>query len=117
MVKFASNAIVAAAQKVSRQVALLGGTFDPFHNGHLRLAIELRLAGFDEIRLIPNAVPPHRPQPVASGELALPDRFPSRALVSLGNSARFRLFLDLPCMTHRLASKHAQRRQHTSHER
>ena len=45
-------------------VALLGGTFDPVHYGHLRPAIELLEAlNFAEIRLVPGRVPPHRPQP------------------------------------------------------
>jgi len=65
MVKSVNN------QAASKQVALLGGTFDPFHNGHLRMAIELRLAGFDQVLIIPNAVPPHRPQPGASAEQRL----------------------------------------------
>lgn len=54
-----------------KQIALLGGTFDPFHNGHLRMAVELRLAGFDQVLIIPNAVPPHRSQPGASAEQRL----------------------------------------------
>ncbi len=42
----------------------MGGTFDPVHLGHLRLAVEIReCLGLAEIRLIPNAVPPHRAQP------------------------------------------------------
>lgn len=53
---------------MKKHIALLGGTFDPIHIGHLRMAIELRLAGFDEVRLIPNNVPPHREQPKASAE-------------------------------------------------
>jgi nicotinate-nucleotide adenylyltransferase len=48
-------------------VGVLGGTFDPVHNGHLRLAQEclesLKLA---EVRLIPVHSPPHRAPPIAS---------------------------------------------------
>ena len=40
---------------------IYGGTFDPVHHGHLRLAIELcdRL-GVDRVHLLPCHIPPHR---------------------------------------------------------
>ncbi|MBE5252556.1 MAG: nicotinate-nucleotide adenylyltransferase [Enterobacterales bacterium endosymbiont of Blomia tropicalis] len=47
--------------------ALFGGTFDPIHYGHLRpveaLAQQVELK---RVTLLPNNVPPHRPQPEAS---------------------------------------------------
>ena len=48
-----------------KPVALLGGTFDPVHNGHLRVAWEAAEALDAEVRLMPAHVPPHRPPPVA----------------------------------------------------
>ena len=47
--------------------ALFGGTFDPFHNGHLRMAIEVREAlSLPRIVLLPAHYPPHKPrQPVS----------------------------------------------------
>lgn len=55
-----------------RAVGLFGGTFDPVHIGHLRLALEV-IERFDlaELRLIPNAVAPLRSPSIASGELRL----------------------------------------------
>jgi nicotinate-nucleotide adenylyltransferase len=52
-----------------RVVAILGGTFDPIHYGHLRLAVDVMTAlSLTEVRLVPAGIPPHRPPPVASAE-------------------------------------------------
>ncbi len=49
-------------------IGVLGGTFDPIHYGHLRLALEVRESlGFAEVRLIPNRTPPHRDPPRVDG--------------------------------------------------
>jgi len=46
---------------------IYGGTFDPIHHGHLRLAIELKeRLGVDEVSLVPCHIPPHRETPGAS---------------------------------------------------
>jgi nicotinate-nucleotide adenylyltransferase len=48
-------------------IALLGGTFDPVHYGHLRFADAVRRAlGLSEVRLVPAGDPPHRGSPKAS---------------------------------------------------
>ena len=51
---------------MSRPLALLGGTFDPVHLGHLRAAWEAAEALDAEVHLMPANVPPHRAQPVGS---------------------------------------------------
>lgn len=48
-------------------IALLGGTFDPVHFGHLRIATETAVAlKLPEVRLIPSKTPVHRARPGAS---------------------------------------------------
>lgn len=50
-------------------VGILGGTFDPIHFGHLRLAEEmLELARLGQIRFIPSGTPPHREAPQVSAQ-------------------------------------------------
>ena len=50
-----------------QKVGILGGTFDPIHYGHLRLALAAtEQLGLDQVRLTPVHIPPHRSLPIAS---------------------------------------------------
>jgi nicotinate-nucleotide adenylyltransferase len=48
--------------QVSSRIGLLGGTFNPVHNGHLAIAREARQTlALDRVILIPSGDPPHKP--------------------------------------------------------
>ena len=83
----------------SAEIGILGGTFDPIHNGHLAAARQLlSVADLDQVWLMPNATPPHRTAaPVAPAEdrmrmveLAVAGHdglLPSRTEVERGNTS------------------------------
>ena len=52
-----------AAVKSGPRLGILGGTFDPIHYGHLRLAEEVgESLNLEHVYLIPAAQPPHKGQ-------------------------------------------------------
>jgi nicotinate-nucleotide adenylyltransferase len=52
---------------ITRKIGILGGTFDPFHCGHLDVAARAQEAlGLSRLYIITSNIPPHRQQPFAS---------------------------------------------------
>jgi nicotinate-nucleotide adenylyltransferase len=46
------------------KLGVLGGTFDPFHAGHVEMALGVRRAlGLDAVHLVPCRLPPHKERP------------------------------------------------------
>jgi nicotinate-nucleotide adenylyltransferase len=65
------------------KIGILGGTFNPIHNAHLRIAEEARdLFELDRVIFIPAAAPPHKP---LVGELSFADRLEMVRLATADN--------------------------------
>ena len=74
--------------KRAQAVAVLGGTFNPVHFGHLRSALELvDHLHLSQLRLMVSARPPHRDEPQTSAE-------PRAAMVQLAVDDEPRLICD-----------------------
>ena len=54
------------------RLGVVGGTFDPMHNGHLGAAeAAIDCAELDQVVFVPTGTPPHRPPTVATAEQRL----------------------------------------------
>jgi nicotinate-nucleotide adenylyltransferase len=73
---------------VTRPLAILGGTFDPVHNAHLRVAWEAAEFLDADVHLMPARIPPHRAPPLADARQRV-------ALLRAALSGQDRLALDV----------------------
>ncbi|MEM6998777.1 MAG: nicotinate-nucleotide adenylyltransferase [Pseudomonadota bacterium] len=70
------------------RIGILGGTFDPIHNGHIQLALEAQQhLNLDQVRLIPVNIPPHRSSPIASTNERI-------EMLELAIGSKKKLFID-----------------------
>lgn len=68
-------------------LGIMGGTFDPVHFGHLRLAIEaLEALGLDSVRWVPSGYPGHRDTPTT-----IPMHRVEMVRLAIANEPRFTL--------------------------
>ena len=50
---------------MKNKILLYGGTFNPIHNGHIRMAYEaVERLSFDRVIFIPSAIPPHKKEAI-----------------------------------------------------
>lgn len=67
------------------KLGILGGTFNPIHLGHLRIAEEVRdRLGLDRVLFLPAATPPHKP---LAGDLPFAERLAMVELAIADNPA------------------------------
>jgi nicotinate-nucleotide adenylyltransferase len=82
-----ATATSSAFPKLSEPLGLFGGTFDPVHFGHLRLAEEsIAHLGLGGVRWIPAGQPPHRGTPQVTAQQRL-----EMVHLAMANNARFLL--------------------------
>ena len=74
--------------KSMHKLGVLGGAFDPIHNGHLALALAaLGQLKLDQARLMPVNIPPHRNRPLAANHHR-------KNMIELAIAGQARLALD-----------------------
>lgn len=68
------------------KIGIMGGTFNPIHNGHLTLASTAKKAAdLDEIWFMPSGLPAHK----SNAELILPEQRLAMVELAIGNIAGF----------------------------
>ena len=75
---------------MGRRIGILGGTFDPIHNGHLIIGQEMAWRrGLDRVLFVPSADPPHKAYP----EMASAEARVEMVRLAVGDTPMFELSL------------------------
>ena len=73
--------------KITKRIAVMGGTFNPIHYAHLLSAEQVRIGlGYDNILFIPSARPPHK---VADTDIIEPEHRYQMALLAIAGNPGF----------------------------
>ena len=73
--------------KITKRIAVMGGTFNPIHYAHLLSAEQVRIGlGYDNILFIPSARPPHK---VADTDIIEPEHRYQMALLAIAGNPDF----------------------------
>ena len=96
-------------------ILLMGGSFNPVHHGHLRIALEGKEAlGCERVWLVPNGRPPHREAYAVGAE----HRLAMLTLVCAADPANFQLCryeVDSPTLGYTVETVSALRASHPEH--
>ncbi len=96
-------------------ILLMGGSFNPIHYGHLRIALEgLECLGCERVWLLPNGLPPHR----LAYEIKAKHRLAMLEQVCAADAARFELCrfeIDRPEISYTVDTVAALREAYPQH--
>ena len=100
-----------------KKIGIMGGTFDPIHNGHLSIGKQAYLEyHLDEVWFMPSGHPPHKKDHFvtdavhrcAMTKLAITDypyfQFSDFEVKRAGNTYTFSLSVQIPCLKSRTGS-------------
>ena len=99
----------------STPIGIFGGTFDPIHFGHLRLAEEIAESlSLDHVRFIPTGTPPHRNRPRT-------DALHRLAMVNIATASNPHFVVDqrevaLPNLSYTVNTLHSLRAEFGNHQ-
>ncbi len=89
-----------SGKEVTQKLGIMGGTFDPIHNGHLTVAEVIRLRfALDKVIFVPSLCPPHK----GLSEIASVEHRYAMVNLAIADNPFFessRIEIDRPCPTY-----------------